>query len=138
MRFFIKNSFRKFQFVGLTPEMDNGQWIMDNGGILLRKMIQIIGSADTFIVNCQLSTVHYLSILRIDKLEFANFSLCIIPNFSGKVNCMFSHFVGILSFGRQNPWEVEIFKKYFVKTLVKLPETGYSLTAKEKEGMILL
>jgi hypothetical protein len=51
---------------------------------------------------------------------------------------MFSGFPGILSFGRQIPSKAENFKKYFVKTLVKLPETGYSLTAKEKEGMILL
>ena len=32
---------------------------MDNEGIFLRKMIKIVGEADTIIVNCPLSIVNY-------------------------------------------------------------------------------
>ena len=37
--------------------MDNVS--MDNEGIFLRKMIKIVGEADTIIVNCPLSIVNY-------------------------------------------------------------------------------
>jgi len=43
---------------------------MDNYGIFLRKMIEIVAFGDTIIVNYQLSIVHYLALQRSDKLVF--------------------------------------------------------------------
>ena len=38
--------------------MDNGQWTIDNCGIFLRKMIEIVAFGDTLIVHCPLSIVN--------------------------------------------------------------------------------
>ena len=37
---------------------------MENCGIFLRKMIEIVGEADTIILNSQLSILNYLLIVR--------------------------------------------------------------------------
>ena len=42
---------------------------MDNCGILLRKMIQIVAFGDTFIVNYPLSIVNYLSLRQDDEFN---------------------------------------------------------------------
>ena len=39
--------------------MDNGQWTIDNCGIFLRKMIEIVAFGDTLIVHWPLSIVHF-------------------------------------------------------------------------------
>lgn len=49
------------QFIGLLPEVDSGQCTVDSFGIFLRKIIEIVGKADTLTFNFQLSTINCLS-----------------------------------------------------------------------------
>ena len=44
---------------------------MENYGIFLRKIIQIVAKGDTFILNFQFSIINYLSSELLDKYEFA-------------------------------------------------------------------
>ena len=43
---------------------------MENYGIFLRKIIQIVAKGDTFIFNFQFSIINYLSGESLDKSEF--------------------------------------------------------------------
>ena len=43
---------------------------MENYGIFLRKMIEIVAKGDTFIINFQFSILNYLWGELLDKLEF--------------------------------------------------------------------
>ena len=45
---------------------------MENYGIFLRKIIQIVAKGDTFILNFQFSIINYLSSKLLDKLEFVH------------------------------------------------------------------
>ena len=54
---------------------------MENYGIFLRKMIEIVAVGDTIILNFQFSILNYLSFRRNDKYEFD--TLCIIEEKEG-------------------------------------------------------
>ena len=54
---------------------------MENYGIFLWKMIEIVAKGDTFIINFQFSILNYLSFRRNDKYEFD--MVCIIEEKEG-------------------------------------------------------